>query len=291
MIAAGVRSGRLHEVLPALLRIQVDLGADLSTATLAASAGMSPSHFHDVFRRATGETVKQYTLRLRLERATFRLLTERTGVAAIAFDLGFGSHETFTRAFRRYHGMSPSDYREGMRPVAPPQVREGTAIPREVARLSTTSAVHLHPAHVAFVRRVGPYEDVDPAEFSRLLNWVQERHLGPTCLIGIAHDAPGITPPERLRFDVGVQVTRAFACAYEVGYQLLPERWCAATSYIGPFAGLAAAYQRAYRAAIALRGFEVLGLPVEEKYLTSTLLTQHEIQTTQILIPLRRTVP
>lgn len=71
----------------------------------------------------------------------------------------------------------------------------------------------------------------------------------------------------------------------------MPERWCAATSYIGPFAGLAAAYQRAYRAAIALRGFEVLGLPVEEKYLTSTLLTQHEIQTTQILIPLRRTVP
>lgn len=144
--------------------MQVDLGADLSTAALAASAGLSSSHFHEVFRRATGETVKQYTLRLRLERAAFRLLTERTGVAAIAFDLGFGSHETFTRAFRRSHGTTPSDFRRRMRPPAPPQVvREATPIPREVSRLSTTSAVHLHPAHVAFVRRVGPYEEVDPS--------------------------------------------------------------------------------------------------------------------------------
>ena len=90
--------GHLHDVLPALLRKQVDLAADLSTPRLAAATGMSPSHFHEVFRRATGETVKQYTLRLQ-ERAAFRLLTERTSVAAIAFDLGFGSHETFTRAF------------------------------------------------------------------------------------------------------------------------------------------------------------------------------------------------
>jgi AraC family transcriptional regulator len=183
--------------------MQVDLGADLSTAALAASAGMSSSHFHDVFRRATGEIVKQYTLRLRLDRATFRLLTERTGVAAIAFDLGFGSHETFTRAFRRSHGMTPSDFRERMRPAAPPQVRKGTVIPREVSRLSTTSAVHLHPAHVAFVRRVGPYEEVDPTEFGSLLDWVGERDLDAICLIGIAHDAPGITATARLRFDVG----------------------------------------------------------------------------------------
>ena len=271
--------------------MQVDLSSDLSTGTLAASAGMSSSHFHDVFRRATGETVKQYTLRLRLERATFRLLSERTGVAAIAFDLGFGSHETFIRAFRRSHGMTPSEFREQLRPAAPPQALACTALPGEESRLSTTSAVHLQPAHLAFVRRVGPYEEVDATEFATLLGWTRQRHLDPICLTGISHDAPGITPTARLRFDVGVRVTRAFHSNHEVGYQLLPERWCAATAYIGPFSGLAGAYREAYRAATGLRGFQVLGLPVEENYLTSTLLTQQRIQTTQILIPLRRTVP
>ena len=105
-----------------------------------------------------------------------------------------------------------------------------------------------------------------------------------------AHDAPGITPAARLRFDIGAQVTRPFQSGREVGYQLLPERWCAATSYVGPFSGLAAAYEEAFQAASELRGFDVLGLPAEERYLTTALLTHQTIQTTQILIPLRRTV-
>jgi hypothetical protein len=93
-----------------------------------------------------------------------------------------------------------------------------------------------------------------------------------------------------LRFDVGVQVSRSFPSTPEVGYQLLPERWCASTLYVGPFSGLTDAYRAAFQAAAELRGFHVLGLPVEEKYLSSALLTK-EIQTTQILMPLRRRVP
>ncbi len=272
--------------------MQVDLGADLSTPALAASSGMSSSHFHEVFRRATGETVKHYTLRIRLERAAFRLLTERTTVAAIAFDLGFGSHEAFTRAFRRFHQMAPSDFRRQMRPPSLAQRGEGDAVfTPAVPRVSTTSAVLLQPAHVAFVRRIGPYEQLEPGEFATLLIWVGRHRLDSIGLIGIAHDAPGITPAQRLRFDIGVQVTRPFRSARDVGYQLLPERWCAATCYVGPFSGLATAYEVAFRAASLLRGFDVLGLPVEERYHTSALVTQQKIQTTQILIPLRRTVP
>ena len=272
--------------------MQVDLGADLSTPALAASTGMSSSHFHDVFRRATGETVKQYTLRLRLERAAFRLLTERTSVAAIAFDLGFGSHETFTRAFRRSYQMAPSDFRRQLRPPSPALGGAATTVlTLALTCVSKTSAVLLQPAHVAFVRRVGPYERVETSEYATLLDWVGRRRLDAIGLIGIAHDAPGITPAERLRFDVGVQVTEAFRSTPDVGYQLLPERWCAATTYVGPFSGLAAAYEAAFRAASGLPGFDVVGLPVEERYLTSALVTHQKIQTTQILIPLRRTVP
>jgi AraC family transcriptional regulator len=252
---------------------------------------MSPSRFHEVFRRSTGETVKQYTLRLRLERAAFRLLTERTSVAAIAFDLGFGSHEAFTRAFRGVHHRSPSDFRRQVRPPSLTRDAAATVLTPDFTSVSTTSAVLLQPAHVAFVRRIGPYELVDPGEYATLLDWVGRRGLDAIGLVGIAHDAPGITPEARLRFDVGVQVTRPFRSGHEVGYQLLPERWCAATSYVGPFSGLAAAYEKAFRAASELRGFDVLGLPVEERYLTTALLTRRTMQTTQILIPLRRTLP
>ena len=278
----------LHDVLPALLRAQVDMGGDLSTPTLAATTGMSPSRFHERFRRATGETVKRHTLRLRLERAAFRLLTERTGVSAIGFDLGFGYHEAFTRAFRRHFGMTPSRYRTQTLPVpARGEERPQLGAAAVGATVSTTSAVLLRPAHVAFVRRTGPYERVEPADFTRILEWATRRQLDPICLLGIAHDAPGITPDARLRFDVGVQVARPFPGTSAVGYQLLPERWCASTCYVGPFTGLADAYRSAFAAAYLLRGFQPLGLPVEEKYLATTLSTKDQIHTTQILMPLR----
>ena len=290
MTVDQTRPPHLHEILPALQRVQVDLGADLSTAALAAVAGMSPSRFHAVFRRETGETVKQHTLRLRLERAAFRLLTELTPVAAIAYDLGFGSHETFTRAFRRANGMAPSEFRTRMRPTSPLRVGStGSSMELAAGSVSRTSAVHLQSAHLAFVRHVGPYDEVDRAAFDKLAAWTRTRRLQPLCLVGIAHDAPGITPDDRLRFDQAVQVSRPFRSTADVGHQVLPERWSAVTSYVGPFTGLAAAYEQAFAAAAGLRGFDVIGLPVEERYLTGTLLSQQQIHTTQILIPLKRT--
>ncbi len=55
-----------------------------------------------------GETPKQYTLRLRLERAVARLITSGDAVLDIALALGLNSHEVFTRAFRRRFGCTPA---------------------------------------------------------------------------------------------------------------------------------------------------------------------------------------
>jgi len=78
---------------------------------LAASAGLSPFQLHRAFSRVTGETPKQFTLRLRLSRAASLLLTRGHSVLGIALACGFHSHEAFTRAFRREFGMTPRAYR------------------------------------------------------------------------------------------------------------------------------------------------------------------------------------
>ncbi len=259
---------------------------------MAATTRLSPSRFHAAFRACTGETVKQHTLRIRLERAALRLLTEETSVSDIAFDLGFTTHETFTRAFSRRFGAPPSVYRR-----TPPAWFQGPAGRHAVqeqagpARVSATTAVRLRPAHLAFVRHTGPYEDVDASRFVMVLDWASRRGLAPIALCGIAHDAPGLTPAHLLRFDIGVRVSRPFRGTAEVGHQSLPARWCASTTYVGPFSGLAGAYREAFLAAGRLRGFQLLGLPVEEIYATSALLAGAHLQRTQILLPLRQTSP
>jgi len=228
-------------------------------------------------------------LRIRLERAALRLLTEQTSVADIAFDLGFNAHETFTRAFTRRFGAPPSVYRD-----RPPSWTQHSAERDRVqddqgpSRVSSTTVVHLRQAHIAFVRHTGPYEEVDDSRFATVMGRVSEQGLAPIALCGIVHDVPGLTPDHLQRFDVGVHVPAPFRGTGDVDYQLLPERWCASTTYVGPFSGLAGAYRTAFRAAEQLRGFRVLGMPVEEIYVTSSLLAGEHIQRTQILIPLRQ---
>ena len=284
----GPPSTRLSAVLPALLEAQVNLGGDLRTETLARAAHMSRARFHTAFSDAVGETVKQYTLRLRLERAAFRLLTETTEVATIAFELGFGSHEAFSRQFRRRFSQSPSLYR-----AVPPAAdsldllrqpgMEGTT---SELYLSETRAIQLAATPVVFRRYTGPYETVTPDAFEQLLQWTREHDIPCRGLLGIAHDAPGIAAPERMRFDVCARVPHEVTADTTTAYRVLPQRWASSTWYSGPECRIGEAVARAYRASGGLSGFTVTGLPLEEHYTTSPILTNDRIETLRILIPL-----
>jgi AraC family transcriptional regulator len=112
-----------RDILRLLREVGNHLDGDVSLERLAARAGWSPFHFHRAFRKVVGETPKQYTLRVRLERAAARLVTTDDPVLAIAAAEGFGSHEVFTRAFRRRFGCTPIAYREAALRDAPAHTR------------------------------------------------------------------------------------------------------------------------------------------------------------------------
>ena len=102
-----------HErLLPVLVHIQDHLDEPLKLEDLAARAHFSPFHFHRVFRGMIGESLKQHIKRLRLERAAVQLKTTGHSITAIAFDAGYETHESFTRAFRGAFAASPTEYRE-----------------------------------------------------------------------------------------------------------------------------------------------------------------------------------
>jgi AraC family transcriptional regulator len=102
---------RATDLLLVLRDIRRHIDSDVSLTRLSKRAGWSPFHLHRAFRRAVGETPKQYTQRLRLECAAATLLASNDTVTRVARSNGFGSHEVFTRAFRRYFGRTPARYR------------------------------------------------------------------------------------------------------------------------------------------------------------------------------------
>jgi len=87
-------------------------GKNVLLSNLAAETGQSLFHAHRTLRAVLGETPKQFTLRLRVDRAAAALISSQALILDIALDCGFESHEAFCRAFRRRFRMSPSDYRK-----------------------------------------------------------------------------------------------------------------------------------------------------------------------------------
>jgi AraC family transcriptional regulator of adaptative response/methylated-DNA-[protein]-cysteine methyltransferase len=83
-----------------------------SLQMLADSAGMSQSHFHRVFKIATGLTPKGYAAAHRAQRVRASLL----GVAKVSGAInnaGFNSHGRFYASSAKILGMTPTDFRAG----------------------------------------------------------------------------------------------------------------------------------------------------------------------------------
>ena len=80
--------------------------------TLAAQAGMSPFHFHRVFKAITGLTPKAYSAAHRGARVRQQLEEARSVTAAI-YQSGYSSNGRFYGESERVLGMTPTDYRAG----------------------------------------------------------------------------------------------------------------------------------------------------------------------------------
>lgn len=89
------------------------LGEELPVTTLAAKSGYSLHHFVRLFAGVLGLPPKEYILRRKLSEAGRALAAGKRRVVDVALDFGFKDHETFTRAFVRMFGVTPSAVRRG----------------------------------------------------------------------------------------------------------------------------------------------------------------------------------
>ncbi|WP_223701821.1 AraC family transcriptional regulator [Sutcliffiella deserti] len=91
--------------------IEEKLQEPITLETLAEVACFSPFHFHRVFQALVGESVMDYVRKRRLTRAAERLFYSDVKVIDIAIDVGFQYQESFNRAFKKFYGVSPNQYR------------------------------------------------------------------------------------------------------------------------------------------------------------------------------------
>lgn len=92
--------------------IEEHIGEDIAIEELAGIAALSVFYYQRLFSRLVKSPVREYIKLRRLARAAQVLGNKKSRILDIALDYGFGSHETFTRAFKEAYGMTPEQYRE-----------------------------------------------------------------------------------------------------------------------------------------------------------------------------------
>lgn len=96
----------------ALNHIEQHLENELSLESISKVAHYSPFHFHRIFKAFTNETLHQYIVRKRVEKASADLLRKKAiTISELSLQFGFTSNSSFTRAFKKYYGLNPRDFR------------------------------------------------------------------------------------------------------------------------------------------------------------------------------------
>lgn len=208
-----------------------DLSQPWSLEAVSAASGLSPFHFHRVFKAVIGETPGQFVKRLRLERALYLMShAPRRTLTEVALQCGFSSSSDFSRSFRQHFGQAPrrfdlAAFRQARRAEFE-RLMAGTAPrapepPPEAGDNPDGFEVRLRdlPARTVAYRRVfQPYrEGAAQAACEQLLAWAEARGLADGQWLGYMWDEPEIVAMEDCRYDVAVVVDGPLQPDGEVG--------------------------------------------------------------------------
>jgi len=209
--------------------IESNINDSLSIEELADIAGFSKYHFHRIFKGIVNESLSRYVNRLKLERAT-HLLTYRTDmtITDIAYHFGFTDSAVFSRTFKNYYGVSPSQYRndnskncKDVRGI--PQYNECKKVRGNVEIVTADNI------NVAYIRHIGTYEELTiafPKMIEKLFHYAAKQNyhvFDDTKVLTIYHDHHEFTEEYHLRTSLCVTISdESTVETNDVGIMVIP---------------------------------------------------------------------
>ncbi len=283
---AGAYAERFARVLD---YIEQHLGEELSVERLGREASFSKFHFHRQFSAYVGVSVSRYVQILRLKRASRQLVFEPdTKIIGIAYEAGFETPESFSRAFKREYGLTPSQFRSA--PAWKPW-RESYHFPSsERRRNMKVTIVEFEETRVAALEHRGPPEQVNDS--ARIfIEWRKASRLSPkeSCkTFGVAYDNPDTTEPQDFRFDICGEVNAAVPGNPQgVVNKIIPGGRCAVARHLGSHDRIGESAYYLYREWLPGSGEELRDFPLFFHYLNLMPETsEHELMT-DLYLPLK----
>ena len=234
-----------HRINKALQFIDENIDGDLSLDTVSKVACYSPFHFHRLFKAITNETLNAFIIRRRIEKSASVLMhLPEVTVAELSLQYGFTGNSSFTRAFKNFYGISPTEFRkqhhDRFSKIRQTESKNGQGngvfekYLCNIENLKKWTAMHAkieiketQELHLASTTQIG-VNGIERA-FERLIRWATKKKLmkSPEArLARIFHDSFKITAPDKVRMDIGLITDEHFDAEGEIHKLTLQKSKC-----------------------------------------------------------------
>ena len=212
-----VVSDHIKRVNKAIWYVDTHLDSELSLGVIAGIANFSPYHFHRIFKSVVNEPLNVYITRKRIEKTAAVLMRQRqVSITELYTKYGFNSNSSYTRAFKKFYGVSPTEFRancpDRFSKISKADSKNGQKsvlfepyicsmdeqkIQAMDANIEIKEMPELNVACIAHVL----HNNIRDA-YKRLLEWAGEKGLlrdGDIQPLTIYHDSFKITAPDKVR--------------------------------------------------------------------------------------------
>jgi AraC family transcriptional regulator len=265
--SANTYRSRFRKVLE---YIDLHLDDDLTIDLLSNVAAFSKYHFHRQFSEFLGISVYKYVQLTRLKRASYQLaFRDWMPIVDISLASGYENHESFSRAFKKSIGQTPSEFREHpqwnswhliYQPLS--DVRSEHMKPDN--QLDNVNIILFKETKVAVLEHRGDPNLIGDS-VRKFIEWRKQNNLSPQVsdTFNILYDNPSETSSENFRVDICASTERDVTDnSFGIVKKTIPSGRCAVLRYIGDDANLGESITYLYSNWLPLSGEELRDFPL-----------------------------
>src|SRR5499427_143087 len=278
--------------------LRENLDRQVKLEELAKVACFSEFHFHRIFGAVSGETLNNFTNRLRLEKAARLLRYSGQSLTDIALDCGFSSSAAFSRAFRSGYNTSPSQFRKSgeikkskiCKELFP---KDAYGLPMSAEEKKAAFPVRLidiPERQVAYIRVTNAFElDRVQAALKTVIEWGKSQDIfSQGILFGMTVDDPHVTPAHLYRYEVCLASCLPFKCGEGMSKLKMPAMRYAAITVSGNIDKVATAWDYLYRDWLIHSAYEAEHAPALEVFLDKERAMDWSHFELELCLPLRK---
>ncbi len=247
MTSSQIAKENIARINKAIQYIEEHLEKKLLLEEIAKKAHFSPYHFHRLFSLVLGETPNEFITRKRIEKAaSFLIHKKEVSITEVSDWVGFSSLPVFSRAFRKFYGLSPNDFKksstEKFSKICKTESKKGqiqitfeqyiSSIQKSLnwIQMNATTEVKItERLHLAYISHVGKMDHIGNV-YHQLIRWATPKGLMSQenlRMLTIYHDSPKITDPNHLRMSACMVLNQAVNVDGEVGLRTIEPTKCA----------------------------------------------------------------